>query len=113
MYAVPYRRPTHPEPRDPHRRRVAGTGGPNAASRGGSAVPADADGRCAQPMLRPQANGLPLASRRGGLFIAHWGRDGAVLAVVTRSPKDRHLASAGPFHLGLGAGVASLGLLAN
>ena len=55
------------------------------------ALTVDADGWWGHPMLRPQATGLTLAPQLGGLFIEHWGHDGAVLAVVTQLAKDRHL----------------------
>ena len=70
----------------------------------------DVDGWWGHPMLRLQATGLTLEPRLGGLFIEHWGHDGAVLAVVTQWAKDRHLELTGPFHLGLGVGVASFDL---
>src|SRR2546428_12681778 len=38
MYAIPYRRATHPQPRDPYRARVAGTGRPDAAPGAGLAA---------------------------------------------------------------------------
>jgi len=62
------------------------------------------------PMLRPQATGLTLEPRLGGLFLEQWERGGAVLAAVTQLARDRHLELAGPFHLGLGWGVASFDL---
>jgi len=74
------------------------------------ALTVDVDGWWGHPMLRPQATGLTLERRLGGLFIEHWGHDGAVLAVVTQWAKDRHLELTGPFHLGLGVGVASFDL---
>ena len=77
------------------------------------ALTVDADGWWGHPMLRPQATGLTLEPQLGGLFIEHWGHDGAVLAVVTQWAKDRHLELTGPFHLGLGVGVASFDLAAD
>jgi DNA-binding transcriptional ArsR family regulator/uncharacterized protein YndB with AHSA1/START domain len=77
------------------------------------ALTVDADGWWGHPMLRPQATGLTLERRLGGLFIEQWGDDGAVLAVVSQWAKDRHLELMGPFHLGLGVGVASFDLAAD
>lgn len=62
------------------------------------------------PMLRPEATGLALEPRLGGLFVERWRQGGAVLAAVTQWSTDRHLELTGPFHLGLGVGVASFGL---
>ena len=62
------------------------------------------------PMLRPEATGLTLEPRLGGLFVERWSEGGAVLAAVTQWATDRHLELTGPFHLGLGVGVASFGL---
>jgi DNA-binding transcriptional ArsR family regulator len=62
------------------------------------------------PMLRPEATGLTLEPHLGGLFVEKWSQGGAVLAAVTQWAADRHLELTGPFHLGLGVGVASFGL---
>ena len=62
------------------------------------------------PMLRPEATGLTLEPRLGGLFVERWSHGGAVLAAVTQWAADRRLELTGPFHLGLGVGVASFGL---
>lgn len=62
------------------------------------------------PMLRPEATGLTLEARLGGLFVERWRQGGAVLAAVTQWSTDRHLELTGPFHLGLGVGVSSFGL---
>ena len=62
------------------------------------------------PMLRPEATGLTLEPRLGGLFVEKWSEGGAVLAAVTQWATDRHLELTGPFHLGLGVGVASFAL---
>lgn len=62
------------------------------------------------PMIRPEATGLTLEPRLGGLFVERWRQGGAVLAAVTQWSTDRHLELTGPFHLGLGVGVASFGL---
>ncbi len=62
------------------------------------------------PMLRPEATELTLEPRLGGLFVERWSHGGAVLAAVTQWATNRHLELTGPFHLGLGVGVASFGL---
>lgn len=74
------------------------------------ALVTDPGGWWGHPMLRPQATGLTLEPRLGGLFVEHWERGGAVLAAVTQLATDRHLELTGPFHLGLGLGVASFDL---
>ena len=62
------------------------------------------------PMLRPEATGLTLEPRLGGLFVERWSHGGAVLAAVTQWATDHHLELTGPFHLGLGVGVATFDL---
>ena len=71
---------------------------------------ADPGGWWGHPMLRPQANGLTLDPRLGGLFVEQWSRGGAVLAAVTQWELNRRLELTGPFHLGLGMGIASFDL---
>jgi DNA-binding transcriptional ArsR family regulator/uncharacterized protein YndB with AHSA1/START domain len=78
-----------------------------------NALVTDPGGWWGHPMLRPQATGLTLEARLGGLFVEHWERGGAVLAAVTQLAKDRHLELTGPFHLGLGLGVAGFDLAAD
>lgn len=78
-----------------------------------NALVTDPGGWWGHPMLRPQATGLTLEPRLGGLFVEHWERGGAVLAAVTQLATDRHLELTGPFHLGLGLGVASFDLAAD
>ena len=75
-----------------------------------NALTTDPGGWWGQPMLRPEATGLTLEPRLGGLFVEHWSHGGAVLAAVTQWAADRRLELTGPFHLGLGVGVASFGL---
>ena len=62
------------------------------------------------PMLRPEATGLTLEPHLGGLFVERWSEGGAVLAAVTQWATYWHLELTGPFHLGLGVGVASFEL---
>lgn len=78
-----------------------------------NALVTDPGGWWGHPMLRPQATGLTLEPHLGGLFVEHWERGGAVLAAVTQLATDRHLELTGPFHLGLGLGVASFDLAAD
>jgi DNA-binding transcriptional ArsR family regulator/uncharacterized protein YndB with AHSA1/START domain len=59
------------------------------------------------PMVRPAATGLALEPRLGGAYLELWTDGGAILAVVTQWETDRHLELTGPFHLGLGVGVAT------
>jgi DNA-binding transcriptional ArsR family regulator/uncharacterized protein YndB with AHSA1/START domain len=77
-----------------------------------SALTTDAGGWWGHPMLRPEATGLTLEPRVGGLFIEEWSKGGAVLAAVTQLASDRQLELTGPFHLGLGIGIASFELAA-
>ena len=85
-------------------------GGPTTAVF--SALTTDPGGWWGHPMLRPEATGLTLDPRVGGLFIEKWSNGGAVLAVVTQLATDRQLELTGPFHLGLGIGIASFELAA-
>jgi DNA-binding transcriptional ArsR family regulator len=78
-----------------------------------NALVKDPGGWWGHPMLRPQATGLTLEPRLGGLFFEHWELGGAVLAAVTQLATDRHLELTGPFHLGLGLGIASFDLAAD
>lgn len=71
------------------------------------ALTADPGAWWGHPMLRPQATGLELEPRLGGLFIERWGQGGAVLAEITQLAADSRLELTGPFHLGLGVGAAS------
>ncbi|TMD45826.1 MAG: metalloregulator ArsR/SmtB family transcription factor [Chloroflexi bacterium] len=77
-----------------------------------SALTTDAGGWWGHPMLRPEATGLTLEPRVGGLFIEEWSNGGAVLAAVTQLATDRQLELTGPFHLDLGIGIASFELAA-
>lgn len=77
------------------------------------ALATDPGGWWGHPMICPQATGLTLEPRLGGLFVEEWEDGGAVLAAVTQLAKDRLLELTGPFHLGLGLGVASFDLAAD
>jgi DNA-binding transcriptional ArsR family regulator/uncharacterized protein YndB with AHSA1/START domain len=76
------------------------------------AIVTDPGGWWGHPMLRPDATGLTLEPRLGGLFVEQWERGGAVLAAVTQLARNRRLELTGPFHLGLGLAVASFDLAA-
>src|SRR6202521_1681990 len=49
------------------------------------------------PMIRPEATGLTLEPRLGGLFVERWRQGGAVLAAVAQWSTDRHPELPGPF----------------
>jgi uncharacterized protein YndB with AHSA1/START domain len=78
-----------------------------------NALTADPGGWWGHPMLRSQATGLTLEPRLGGLFVEQWRSGGAVLAGVTQWELNRRVELTGPFHLGVGIGVASFELAPN
>jgi DNA-binding transcriptional ArsR family regulator/uncharacterized protein YndB with AHSA1/START domain len=75
-----------------------------------SALTNDPGGWWGHPFLRPQATGLTLEPRIGGLLLERWEEGGAVVAAVTGWQDDRHLQLTGPFHLGVAVGVATFDL---
>jgi DNA-binding transcriptional ArsR family regulator len=75
-----------------------------------SALTGDPGGWWGHPFLRPQATGLTLEPRLGGLMLEHWNQGGATMAAVTGWQEDRHLQLTGPFHLGVAVGVATFDL---
>jgi DNA-binding transcriptional ArsR family regulator/uncharacterized protein YndB with AHSA1/START domain len=75
-----------------------------------SALTGDPGGWWGHPFLRPQATGVTLEPRIGGLLLERWERGGAVMAAVTAWEEDRHLQLSGPFHLGVAVGVATFDL---
>jgi DNA-binding transcriptional ArsR family regulator/uncharacterized protein YndB with AHSA1/START domain len=77
-----------------------------------NAITTDPGAWWGHPMLRPQATGLTVGNRLGGLFVEEWETGGAILAAVTQWHRNRHLELTGPFHLGLGVGVATFELAA-
>lgn len=77
------------------------------------AITADPGAWWGHPMLRPAATGLRLTGVLGGLLVEDWEDGGAVLATVSGWAEDRHLELTGPFHLGLGLGVARFDLTAS
>jgi hypothetical protein len=57
-----------------------------------------------------RATSLALDPRLGGLFTERWDNGGQVIASVTGWAQDEHLQLAGPFHMGVGIGVAAFDL---
>jgi DNA-binding transcriptional ArsR family regulator len=74
-----------------------------------SALTEDPGGWWGHPLLRPQATGLTLEPRLGGILLEQWEQGGAVLAAVTGWQDDRHLTLTGPFHH-VAVGVATFDL---
>jgi uncharacterized protein YndB with AHSA1/START domain len=74
-----------------------------------SALTEDPGGWWGHPLLRPQAIGLTLEPRLGGILLERWEEGGAVLAAVTAWQEDRHLTLTGPFHH-VAVGVATFDL---
>ena len=75
-----------------------------------SALTHDPGGWWGHPFLGPQATGLTLEPRIGGLLLEHWENGGEVVATVAGWQDDRHLKLTGPFHLGVAVGVATFDL---
>jgi hypothetical protein len=75
-----------------------------------SALTGDPAGWWGHPFLRPQAIGLTLEPRVGGLLLERWEQGGALMAAVTGWQEDRHLQLTGPFHLGLAVGIGTFDL---
>jgi uncharacterized protein YndB with AHSA1/START domain len=78
-----------------------------------AALTEDPGGWWGHPFVRPQATGLTLDRRLGGLFVEECGDGGAVLASVTALEDDRYLELTGPFHLGVAVGMAVFDLAAS
>jgi DNA-binding transcriptional ArsR family regulator len=74
-----------------------------------SALTQDPGGWWGHPFLRPQAIGLTLEPRLGGLLLEQWEEGGQVVAAVTGWQENRHLALTGPFHH-VAVGVATFDL---
>jgi DNA-binding transcriptional ArsR family regulator len=77
-----------------------------------SALTADPGGWWGPPFLRPQATGVTLEPRLGGLMVERWNQGGATMAAVTGWQDGRHLQLTGPFHLGVAVAVATFDLAA-
>ena len=75
-----------------------------------SALTEDPGGWWGPPFLSPQATGLTLEPRIGGLLLEQWVGGGDVVAAVTAWQDDRHLKLTGPFHHGVAMGVATFDL---
>jgi uncharacterized protein YndB with AHSA1/START domain len=75
-----------------------------------SALTEDPGGWWGHPFLAPQAIGLSLEPRLGGMFIERWDDGGSVIASVTGWSQHRHLELTGRFHLGVALGVATFDL---
>jgi DNA-binding transcriptional ArsR family regulator/uncharacterized protein YndB with AHSA1/START domain len=74
-----------------------------------SALTRDPGGWWGHPFLRPDATGVTLEPRLGGLLLEHWAEGGAVMAAVTGWQENRHLTLTGPFHH-VALGVATFDL---
>jgi DNA-binding transcriptional ArsR family regulator/uncharacterized protein YndB with AHSA1/START domain len=74
-----------------------------------AALTRDPGGWWGHPFLRPDATGLTLEPRLGGLLLEQWEEGGAVLAAVTGWQAARHLTLTGPFHH-VALGVATFDL---
>ena len=72
----------------------------------------DPGGWWGHPYLRPDATGLDLDPRLGGMLAETWEGGGALLATVTGLSADRYLELTGAFHLGVALGIASFELAA-
>jgi DNA-binding transcriptional ArsR family regulator/uncharacterized protein YndB with AHSA1/START domain len=75
-----------------------------------AALTNDIGGWWGHPFVTARASGLSLDGRLGGLFVERWENGGQVIASVTGWGQDEHLALTGPFHLGVGVGVATFNL---
>jgi uncharacterized protein YndB with AHSA1/START domain len=75
-----------------------------------AALTKDIGGWWGHPFVTARASGLALDPRLGGLFAEQWETGGQVIASVTGWAQDEHLQLSGPFHLGVGIGVATFDL---
>jgi len=75
-----------------------------------AALTTDPGGWWGHPYVRPDAKGLSLEPRLGGLLVEKWEDGGSVLATVTAWKDDSFFQLTGPFHLGLALGVATFEL---
>jgi DNA-binding transcriptional ArsR family regulator/uncharacterized protein YndB with AHSA1/START domain len=78
-----------------------------------AALTNDIGGWWGHPFVTARAASLALEPRLGGLFTERWENGGQVIASVTGWAQDEHLALTGPFHLGVGVGVAAFDLAAS
>lgn len=84
---------------------IAGTTGAVFA-----ALTKDVGGWWGPPFVTARATSLHLDPRLGGLFTERWANGGQVIASVTGWAQDEHLQLTGPFHLGVGIGIAAFDL---
>jgi DNA-binding transcriptional ArsR family regulator len=84
---------------------IAGTPGAVFA-----ALTKDVGGWWGHPFVTARAASLVLDPRLGGLFAEQWEDGGQVIASVTGWAQDEYLQLTGPFHLGVGVGVATFDL---
>jgi DNA-binding transcriptional ArsR family regulator len=75
-----------------------------------AALTEDVGGWWGPPFVTARATSLVLEPRLGGLFTERWESGGQVIASVTSWAQDEHLALTGPFHMGVGVGVATFDL---
>jgi DNA-binding transcriptional ArsR family regulator/uncharacterized protein YndB with AHSA1/START domain len=75
-----------------------------------AALTKDIGGWWGHPFVTARATSLALEPRLGGLFTERWENGGQVIASVTGWAQDEHLQLTGPFHMGVGVGVAAFDL---
>jgi DNA-binding transcriptional ArsR family regulator/uncharacterized protein YndB with AHSA1/START domain len=75
-----------------------------------AALTTDVGGWWGHPFVTQRAISLALEPQLGGLFTERWENGGQVIASVTGWAQDEHLQLTGPFHMGVGVGVATFDL---
>ena len=75
-----------------------------------AALTTDAGGWWGHPFVTARAVSVALDPRLGGLFTERWENGGQVIAAVTGWGHGEHLQLTGPFHMGVGIGVATFDL---
>jgi len=75
-----------------------------------AALTRDTGGWWGHPFVTARALSLAMDPQLGGLFTERWESGGQVIASVTGWAQDEHLQLTGPFHLGVGIGVAAFDL---
>jgi DNA-binding transcriptional ArsR family regulator/uncharacterized protein YndB with AHSA1/START domain len=75
-----------------------------------AALTEDVSGWWGHPFVTARATSLAMDPRLGGLFTERWDNGGQVIASVTGWAQDEHLQLTGPFHMGVGVGVAAFDL---
>ena len=75
-----------------------------------AALTKDVGGWWGHPFVTARATALALDPRLGGLFTERWDNGGQVIASVSGWAQDEHLELTGPFHMGVGVGVAAFDL---